>query len=838
MIIQLNKQKVNHWNIIFIALAILAFAVSAQAQNTNIDYLTLGASMNYLYEGDEDGPPGGDGRHHMIDLSPEYFDAHTNYLAWKSNNIHRLIGDWTNGTLSAGDEQYTRIIECDYLYRAKFNRYNGVDTNHCEQYFSAVRTAGEAAMRKGYRREPLTTNDWQDLRVFRMLDDVLNVGPNIVPSRLGMTYQLGEIKNFDLGMDAPDIRLPKMETVLARSNYTDGVRVDPVQGFYDRGTNRYARMFSGYTTNGAAPYEVRALEVTIPPGETTNDFVEIGVVRDKPMVLIPAQLSDGYWWEYVCHDINPIYSAYKDVADFYFIHLQYIDTSARSWEYFGTNAGHKICSMDMETPEELAAEAKNQWMTYPWFSVPTLLDPIGSRARNGLPLRGGGGAYYLIVDVNGKVAYDGRRVVFANSNISHLYAEDFTGPTAWVNLMERELIKVLDNDGEYVPTDIAGWGEVEWAAFEAPATVADRRTALITDATVDWVSAVSNIVVISKVIGGSTNQFTLEIGPDTRLSKQEEAGDLSTFAPGDTVTVKFWTDTYPSVTCTTNRAYNTIPGEIPIGRRVVRYEVSGDAGDGIIHYPRQLNEDSASVSSRRMTWLSGTLESVSSTSRQVTVSLNADTNAMHGWKYWQEAGGSATLWGEAAVNMGVVSQWVGAVQSSSNWTFVIDDDVDLFLNAENVAYDDLVVGNPVSLLYRTYQNGNQVEVYPEVLRLSVSDVPTNPPTNATIIINNGDSQTTNFVVTLALFAENPTPVDMQISELSDFSDVGWINYQTNYIYTFGAPFGTKTIYAHFSDGGGGISETVSDTINLVPEPGMILWIVGMLECWNVGRKFK
>ena len=116
--------------------------------------------------------------------------------------------------------------------------------------------------------------------------------------------------------------------------------------------------------------------------------------------------------------------------------------------------------------------------------------------------------------------------------------------------------------------------------------------------------------------------------------------------------------------------------------------------------------------------------------------------------------------------------------------------------------------------------------------------PPNPPTNATVIINNGDLQTTNFVVSLDLFAENPTPADMQISELPDFSDVGWINYQTNYIYTFGAPFGTKTIYAHFSDGGGGISETVSDTINLVPEPGMILWIVGMLECWNVGRKFK
>jgi|GEM_PF-3370629 len=98
------------------------------------------------------------------------------------------------------------------------------------------------------------------------------------------------------------------------------------------------------------------------------------------------------------------------------------------------------------------------------------------------------------------------------------------------------------------------------------------------------------------------------------------------------------------------------------------------------------------------------------------------------------------------------------------------------------------------------------------------------PTNASIIINNGDSQTTNFVVELALFAENPTPIDMQLSELSDFSGASWIPYQTNYTYTFGAPFAEKTLYARFSDGGAGISETVSDTIDIIPEPGIVFSI--------------
>ncbi len=727
--------KKTTWTILLLAL--LAPLVSVQAQNTNIDYLTLGASMNYLYEGDADGTIGGDGRGYMIDLSAEYESAHTNYLLWKSNTMDQLISDWTNGTLSASDQQYIRIIQADYLYRAQFNRYGNVNPTHCEAYFSAVTAAGEAAMKKGIRGESLTTNDWENLKVFRIQDDVQNIGTHNLPYKLDMTFQPGSPKQFAIGDQAPTIRLPKLETVLTRSNYTDGVRVDPAYAFYDRGTNRYATLFQGYTTNGASPYEVKALEAPIPSGETTNDFVEIGIAREKPMVLIPCQFSDAYWLEYLAHDLSPIYNAYKEVADFFFINLEYHDVSAGLEEYFGTNAGQKICVMDMETSEELAAEAKNQWMTTPWVSVPTLVDTDSSLARNEFATEGGD-AYYLIVDVNGKVAYDGKYHILKSYKP---YAKDFSGGTAWANLMERELLKVLENNGEYAPTNVT-----DWTAFEVGATVADRRTCLITDAIVNSVDAVSNIVVITH----STGQYTLEIGPDTRLSDQEEISTLSTFAPGNTVTVKFWEDTYPSVTCSTNYNYPAIPGELPIGKRIVRYEVSGDTGDGIIHHPRQLNEGTGASwgDAAPMTWAVGTLESISSTSRQITVSLNVDTNAMYGWNFWQEAGSNATLWGDAADNMGVISQWVESAQSGSNWTFVIDDDVDLFVNAENSAYSDLVEGSSVGLLYRTYQNGNQTDVYPEVLRLSLNGLPKIKPNVASLSIPEGSTNSFNVHLTL------------------------------------------------------------------------------------------
>ncbi len=106
-----------------------------------------------------------------------------------------------------------------------------------------------------------------------------------------------------------------------------------------------------------------------------------------------------------------------------------------------------------------------------------------------------------------------------------------------------------------------------------------------------------------------------------------------------------------------------------------------------------------------------------------------------------------------------------------------------------------------------------------------------PPTNASIIINNGALTTIYFTVSLELFADNPTPNKMQISEMSDFSDVNWINYQTHSTWTLSMPYGEKTVYARFSDGGLGISETASNTIHLVPEISVVgsLWsVVGMV----------
>lgn len=693
---------------------LLVLMFSATAQNTNLDFLILGASMNYLYEGDPGMYISGDGRSYMIDLSPEYQSAYTNYLSWKSNNIDRLISDWTNSTLAASDEKYIRIIQADYLFRARYNRYGSANAVHCEQYFSSTEADGQAVLEKGYRAQPLTSNDWETLRVFRILDDIDNTGTEDLPSRLELSQHFTGEDWWDNGDATPVLQLPKLKTVLARTNYTDGVRIDPAAAFYERGSNRYARMMAAYTTNGAAPYAVTARDAAIPPGETGNDFAVIGGPRKKPLVVMPVQVSDAYWFRYNSHDLLPVFNAYRELVDFYIVQVQYHDVSAGQQEFLGAFAGKFICNMEPETSEEMAADAKSLFMADPWFNIPTLVDISGSRARNTL-VAFGGDSYHILVDTNGTIAYASRRATWNNFQPN---AEDFSGGTVWANVLEREILRVLNNNGAYVPTNIT-----DQLAFEKSGTLALRRTGLISDATVDSINTESNRMTVSKTIGGTNCSFSLEIGPETRLSIREEAGkSLSAFSTGDTVTVKFWMDTYSSAGYSTNYNFTSIPGEYPENKREVRYEMSVDNGDGIIVHPRHINKDTTQWNlTRDVAWAVGTLESVSTDSRQVTVSLQADTNAMYGWKFWQEAGTNATLWGDGAHNLNVVSQWVESVQSESVWTFVIDDSVDIFINGENANYNDLRPGGRIGLLYRSYQNGSQTPAYPEQLRLS------NPP---------------------------------------------------------------------------------------------------------------
>ncbi|MFA5188713.1 MAG: immunoglobulin-like domain-containing protein [Patescibacteria group bacterium] len=93
-----------------------------------------------------------------------------------------------------------------------------------------------------------------------------------------------------------------------------------------------------------------------------------------------------------------------------------------------------------------------------------------------------------------------------------------------------------------------------------------------------------------------------------------------------------------------------------------------------------------------------------------------------------------------------------------------------------------------------------------------SSADTTPPTDISILINNGDSATAEQTVNLALSAIGADY--MMISNSQDFSGADWESYSNSKSWELAAGDGEKTVYAKFKDASENISEVTSDTITL------------------------
>ncbi|NLF39630.1 hypothetical protein GX586_09310 [bacterium] len=93
------------------------------------------------------------------------------------------------------------------------------------------------------------------------------------------------------------------------------------------------------------------------------------------------------------------------------------------------------------------------------------------------------------------------------------------------------------------------------------------------------------------------------------------------------------------------------------------------------------------------------------------------------------------------------------------------------------------------------------------------------PQSPTVLINNGDQYTENPTVTVTLAAANPAPDCMQVSESWVFAKGLWETYTNTCTMILSPALGTKTVYARFN-AGGPTTATVSDSIELTPEPAV------------------
>jgi len=127
------------------------------------------------------------------------------------------------------------------------------------------------------------------------------------------------------------------------------------------------------------------------------------------------------------------------------------------------------------------------------------------------------------------------------------------------------------------------------------------------------------------------------------------------------------------------------------------------------------------------------------------------------------------------------------------------------LNTVRIAVDDgdgidYLVPNPWSFTTVAASSGG-------------NPIDSTPPTNRSILIDNGATETTSQTVNLTLSANDAS--EMMISNLADFTGSAWEAFNTVKAWTLTTDYGTKTVYAKFRDASGNVSTPVSDTINYV-----------------------
>jgi hypothetical protein len=98
---------------------------------------------------------------------------------------------------------------------------------------------------------------------------------------------------------------------------------------------------------------------------------------------------------------------------------------------------------------------------------------------------------------------------------------------------------------------------------------------------------------------------------------------------------------------------------------------------------------------------------------------------------------------------------------------------------------------------------------------SVPTVTVVTPSLPTISINSGVTQTKTRAVALTLSATNAS--EMIISENSNFANGNWETYATSKSFTLSEGFGSKTVYVQYKSSTGGISSSVSGSIELITE---------------------
>jgi len=274
-----------------------------------------------------------------------------------------------------------------------------------ERLSRAVESRGRELLRKGYLGGSFTQAEVDALRLYAMWVDTRCCGDGVLPFHLGLTERWPS-RHPPLGEPAPDFTLLRVEAALRSPAYSDLNPHDPTDVLRPIILAEFLLLMQGYEPAGGSAGRplVKPRPIVVPRGREA-DYVTLSSFRGKkPVLLVLANPTDAWTWHWrLAPMFEPLRQAYKHRIEFFFINTTVHDTRMPVRDYFGPDPGRHDAVHDL-TLEQRARTCKMFYMTWPHFTTPYLLDDVSQRTRNAYHDQGGG-AYVVLVDLDGRVAY-------------------------------------------------------------------------------------------------------------------------------------------------------------------------------------------------------------------------------------------------------------------------------------------------------------------------------------------------------------------------------------------------------------------------------------------------
>jgi len=541
-------------DLILLFCLVFCFACTQQTQNKDEQVAALAGEIENSIEHLEKGFVLASQEKYALDV-PGKEELIKNYLGWLNGQGSQLMDKFLCGeTFHELEKPYWRLARASYIWKAQrmFERFNQGDENLNEdeleayEYAVLLKEEGAELMRRGYFGERFNDREIERLWEYRVIGEIrICCEPPFHPFSLGI-HRFGEKKGpFYIGKEIPDISWMKMEAAMESPFYTDMPTYDLYTVIKPGAIDELLRSFRGYhkATDSDGREFVEEIFPQSVPGD--NRYVRISDSRgQKPVLIFIAAAMDCFWAQAVM-EAEAIYRAYQEHVDIVWVTMpiwDFLIFGNTTYNYFKPHAGLELPGHE-SNQEDLARTAKKLYMTYPQLTLPCVLDQNSGQTANYFKTGGGSGITALI-DTDGRIAWH------STYGWGHWYNDrppgrGYSEEIPWGNAVEKEIHKLLDNNGKYDPdhdllqmpekkVKSARPGDVK-SMYMSNATITgiDRQNRIITTKAQPSTFAVTGRYPDSTQLYNPMQSFTIHVPAETKITCRNVPIDLDKLKVGN-----------------------------------------------------------------------------------------------------------------------------------------------------------------------------------------------------------------------------------------------------------------------------------------------------------------